>query len=133
MLMLVAGLVVFLGIHLLPTAPGLRFALVQRWGEQRHKGAFSLVVLAEDRIIVARDPHGFRPLAMGQMENKSYVFASETCAFDLIGADYVRDVKPGELIVVGPEGVSSRFYSTAAPQSRSRRHSERDSTPSRGP
>ena len=50
-------------------------------------------------------------------KHDTIVFASETCAFDLIGADYVRDVKPGELIVVGPEGMSSRFYSTAAPQS----------------
>ena len=52
MLILVAGLVVFLGIHLLPTAPGLRFALVQRWGEQRYKGAFSLVALVGLALIV---------------------------------------------------------------------------------
>jgi amidophosphoribosyltransferase len=73
-------------------------------------GAFSLVFLAQDRIIVARDPNGFRPLAMGQMENKSYVFASETCAFDLIGATYLSDVEPGEMIVVGPEGMVRERY-----------------------
>src|SRR6202034_1139756 len=56
------------------------------------------------------------PALEGQ-KHDTVVFASETCAFDLIGAEYVRDVKPGELIVVGPEGVSSRFYSTSAPQS----------------
>src|SRR6202041_2060720 len=90
---------------------------------RRVEGAFSLVVMSPDRIIAARDPRGFRPLAMGRIaalegqKHDTIVFASETCAFDLIGADYVRDVKPGELIVVGPEGVSSRFYSTAAPQS----------------
>src|ERR1700683_4204906 len=95
---------------------------------RRVEGAFSLVVMSPDRIIAARDPRGFRPLAMGRIpalggENKdgqkrdTIVFASETCAFDLIGATYERDVKPGELIVVGPEGISSRFYSTAAPQS----------------
>jgi amidophosphoribosyltransferase len=71
-------------------------------------GAFSLVFLAGDRVIVARDPHGFRPLAVGEMEvsggRKCYVFASETCAFDLIGAVYLHDVEPGEMICVGPEG-----------------------------
>ena len=82
------------------------------------EGAFSLVVLAEDRIIVARDPHGFRPLAMGQMENKSYVFASETCAFDLIGAVYLGDVEPGEMIIVGPEGMIRERYTPAQDESR---------------
>jgi len=78
------------------------------------EGAFSLVFLAEDRIIVARDPHGFRPLAVGQMEfsggRKCYVAASETCAFDLIGATYLHDVDPGEMVVVGPEGVTRERY-----------------------
>jgi amidophosphoribosyltransferase len=96
------------------------------------EGAFSLVMMSNDRIFAVRDPRGFRPLAMGKIpaiENKkdgkknegqkqdTIVFASETCAFDLIGAEYIRDVKPGELIVVGPEGVSSSFYTAPAPQS----------------
>ena len=88
-------------------AGALRDALLQI------EGAFSLVFLAEDRIIVARDPHGFRPLAMGQMElsgHAVYVFASETCAFDLIGAAYLHDVEPGEMIIVGPEGVTRERY-----------------------
>ncbi len=86
-------------------------------------GAFSLVMMSADRIIAARDPRGFRPLAIGRiaaLEGQSrdtIVFASETCAFDLIGATYERDVKPGELVVTGPEGVSSMFYSSALPQS----------------
>jgi amidophosphoribosyltransferase len=90
---------------------------------RRVEGAFSLVMMSNDRIFAVRDPRGFRPLAMGRIKaiegqkNDTVVFASETCAFDLIGAEYVRDVKPGELIVVGPEGISSRFYSTPAPQS----------------
>ncbi len=90
---------------------------------RRVEGAFSLVMMSNDRIFAARDPRGFRPLAMGKIpamgdhKRDTIVFASETCAFDLIGADYIRDVKPGELVIVGPEGVSSRFYSTAAPQS----------------
>ena len=86
---------------------------------RRVEGAFSLVLMTPDRIIAARDPRGFRPLAMGRIpalegqKRDTIVFASETCAFDLIGATYERDVKPGELIVVGPEGISSRFYSIA--------------------
>ena len=78
------------------------------------EGAFSLVFLALDRIIVARDPHGFRPLAMGQMEisqgRKCYVFASETCAFDLINAVYLSDVEPGEMVIIGPEGMTRERF-----------------------
>ena len=90
---------------------------------RRVEGAFSLVMISPDRIFAARDPRGFRPLAMGRIppqpgeKRDTIVFASETCAFDLIGAEYVRDVKAGELVVVGPEGISSRFYSPAGPQS----------------
>jgi len=93
-------------------AGALRDALLQI------EGAFSLVFLAEDRVIVARDPHGFRPLAMGQMElngHTAYVFASETCAFDLIGAVYLHDVEPGEMIIVGPEGVTRERYAPERP------------------
>ncbi len=91
------------------TLPGaLRDALLQI------EGAFSLVFLAQDRIIVARDPHGFRPLAMGRLEiegdRAATVFASETCAFDLIGATYVGDVEPGEMVIVGPEGMTRERY-----------------------
>lgn len=78
------------------------------------EGAFSLVFLAEERIIIARDPHGFRPLAMGRLEipgsAPATVFASETCAFDLIGATYVNDVEPGEMVIVGPEGITRERY-----------------------
>src|ERR1700674_1676189 len=90
---------------------------------RRVEGAFSLVMISPDRIFAARDPRGFRPLAMGRIralageKQDTVVFASETCAFDLIGAAYERDVRPGELIVVGPEGITSRFYATPAAQS----------------
>jgi amidophosphoribosyltransferase len=90
---------------------------------RRVEGAFSLVMISRDRIFAARDPRGFRPLAMGRIPASSgekkdtLVFASETCAFDLLGAVYERDVKPGELVIVGPEGVSSRFYSPSPAQS----------------
>jgi amidophosphoribosyltransferase len=90
---------------------------------RRVEGAFSLVMISPDRIFAARDPRGFRPLAMGRLpgqgdrQHDTIVFASETCAFDLIGAVYEREVKPGELVIVGPEGISSRFYSPAMAQS----------------
>jgi len=91
---------------------------------RRVEGAFSLVMMTPDRVFAARDPRGFRPLAMGRVpaaageRRDTIVFASETCAFDLIGATYEREVKPGELIVVSAEGVSSRYYGTlGAPQS----------------
>ena len=96
-------------------AAALRDALLQL------EGAFSLVFLAEDRIIVARDPHGFRPLAVGEMAikggRKCYVFASETCAFDLIGAVYLHDVKPGEMVIVGPDGLHREFWAPKQPLS----------------
>jgi amidophosphoribosyltransferase len=89
----------------------LRDALLQL------EGAFSLVFLAEDRIIVARDPHGFRPLAMGEFTQpdgrKAIVFASETCAFDLVGATYTGEVQPGEMVIAGPEGVTRELYTPA--------------------
>jgi amidophosphoribosyltransferase len=90
---------------------------------RRVEGAFSLLMMSPDRVFAARDPRGFRPLAMGRIpalegqKQDTIVFASETCAFDLIGATYERDVKPGELVVVGPEGITSRVYAAEAPQS----------------
>ena len=93
----------------------LRDALLQL------EGAFSLVFLAEDRVIVARDPRGFRPLAMGKLEGANgkpaYVFASETCAFDLINAVYLGDVQPGEMVSVGPEGVVHERFAPEKPRS----------------
>ncbi len=87
------------------------------------EGAFSLVMISPDRIFAARDPRGFRPLAMGRIPAQpdqpqdTIVFASETCAFDLVGANYEREVKPGELVIVGPEGTKSLFYAAALAQS----------------
>lgn len=62
-------------------------------------GAYCLVILTDDKLIAVRDPNGFRPLALGRLGD-SYVVASETCAFDIIGASYVRDVEPGEILVI---------------------------------
>ena len=63
------------------------------------EGAYSLVVMSPRKLIAARDPHGFRPLCIGRLDD-SYVFASETCALDALGAEFVRDVEPGEVCVV---------------------------------
>jgi amidophosphoribosyltransferase len=77
----------------------------------RARGAYSLLFLTLDKMIGARDPYGFRPLVLGKFrEGKNrgaYVFASETCALDLIEAEFVRDVEPGEIITIGPGGMES--------------------------
>lgn len=72
----------------------------------RIKGAYSLVVMSPQKLIAARDPIGYRPLSIGKLGN-SYVVASETCAFDSIGAEFVRDVRPGEIIVIDENGLRS--------------------------
>jgi len=72
----------------------------------RCKGAYSLMFLTPESVIAVRDPYGFRPLVMGKLGD-SVVFASETCAFDLIEAEYVREVEPGELILVDKNGIQS--------------------------
>lgn len=70
------------------------------------QGAFSFLILTADRMIAVRDPHGFRPLALGRL-GEAYVVCSETCAMDLIGATYLRDVEPGELLVISAGGIRS--------------------------
>ncbi|MBU8932992.1 MAG: amidophosphoribosyltransferase [candidate division Zixibacteria bacterium] len=79
------------------------------------RGAYSLLLLTEDSIIAARDPHGFRPLALGKYQ-KSWVVASETTAFDLIGARYVRDIEPGEVLEISADGLKSTFPCKKTPQ-----------------
>jgi len=66
---------------------------------QRIEGAFSLVILSRTKMFAMRDRHGFRPLSLGRLPNGGYIVASETCAFDLVGASFIRDVEPGELLV----------------------------------
>lgn len=70
------------------------------------KGAYSLVISSPRKLIGARDPFGFRPLVIGKRDN-SYILASETCALDAVGAEYVRDVKPGEIVMLDKDGISS--------------------------
>lgn len=77
------------------------------------KGAYSLVILSHNAMVVARDPFGFRPLVLGKRkhdEGESWVVASETCAFDLIGAEFVREVEPGELIKITDRGLESVIF-----------------------
>jgi len=79
------------------------------------QGAYCLLLLFADCIEAARDPYGIRPLSIGQMESGAYVIASETCAFDTIGAKFIRDVEPGEIVRLDKDGLASRFF--AAPGS----------------
>jgi amidophosphoribosyltransferase len=100
-------------VHLYARSQAGNFAdaLVESVGQL--SGAFSFAVLVKDHLIAARDPHGFRPMALGD----AWVVASETCALDLIGATYLRDVEPGEVVIVGPEGMQSRRAFPRAPLS----------------
>ncbi len=70
------------------------------------KGAYCLTFLTETRLVAVRDPNGFRPLALGKLEG-AYVVASETCAFDLIEAEFIREIEPGEMVVIDKDGVKS--------------------------
>src|SRR5436190_17055441 len=70
------------------------------------QGAFSFVMMTRDKLIAVRDPHGFRPLALGRLDD-AYVVGSGTCAMDLIGATYVRDIEPGEILVISSDGTRS--------------------------
>jgi amidophosphoribosyltransferase len=103
--------------------------LIARSGQTTHEdmimealkkvqGAFSLVFLMKDKVMAARDPLGFRPLCLGRLDD-TYVFASESCAFDIIGAMYMRDIAPGELCVLGPGG--PQFMRFAEPAERLQR------------
>jgi amidophosphoribosyltransferase len=76
------------------------------WSLSKLEGAYSLVLMLNDTLIGARDTHGFRPLCLGKLD-EAYVLASETCALDLIGAQYIRDVQPGEIVFIKREGLQS--------------------------
>ena len=76
---------------------------------QEIEGAFSFLLMTKDSIMAARDPNGFRPLSIGKLDD-SYVFASETCALAQIGAEYIRDVHPGELVTVDSKGLTSSMF-----------------------
>jgi amidophosphoribosyltransferase len=94
-------------IHLMATRRG---TIVERLisSLRQVEGAYSIVALASYMLIGVRDPLGVRPLVLGKLGD-SHILASESCAFDIIGAEYVRDIKPGELIVIDEEGLHSHF------------------------
>jgi amidophosphoribosyltransferase len=93
-------------VHLI--ARSLRQTVEQRFTDalQQLQGAYSLVALSKDALIGVRDPLGVRPLALGRLDG-AYMLASETCAFDILGADFVRDVAPGEMVVIDADGLRS--------------------------
>lgn len=74
------------------------------------KGAYAFLIMTETEMMVALDPHGLRPLSLGKLGD-AYVVASETCAFDIVGAEFVRDVLPGELLIIDADGIHSEIYS----------------------
>lgn len=76
---------------------------------KRVKGAYSLVILREKQLIAVRDPYGFRPLVLGKNRTGSYFVASETCALDIIDAEYLRDINPGEVLVIDDAGIRSYY------------------------
>ena len=94
-------------LHLMaqPTLGGAENNLVQT--VRRIEGAYSLVILTEQELIGVRDPHGFRPLCIGKLPGEGWVLASETCALDLIEAKFVRDVEPGEIVIINKDGLRS--------------------------
>lgn len=75
------------------------------------QGAYAYLLMTETELIVALDPYGLRPLSIGRLGD-SYVVASETCAFDIVGADYIRDVQPGEMLIINHVGIRSEIFTT---------------------
>lgn len=90
---------------------GLEKAVVDAM--QAIRGSFAMVIASKDKLIGARDPHGIRPLCIGKME-EAFILASESCALDAVGAEYVRDVKPGEMVIIDEKGITSYQYSENA-------------------
>jgi amidophosphoribosyltransferase len=86
-------------IHLFAHAEGNSFEEKALKALKQVRGAYSIILMYNDKMLVARDGHGIRPLCMGKLDD-GYIFASETCAMDLIGAEYIRDIDPGEMVVI---------------------------------
>ena len=81
---------------------------------QQVAGAYALVSVVDDKLIGVRDPNGIRPLVLGQV-GEAHILASETCALDIIGAEYIRDIAPGEMVVISKDGITSHKISTEKP------------------
>lgn len=93
-------------------APSIEEAVLRAM--QSIRGSYSLVIMSPRKLIAARDPRGMRPLCMGRLGN-AVLFASESCAFDALGAEFVRDIEPGEVVVAGPDGIRSLHCGIEAP------------------
>ncbi len=102
-------------LHLMAHSQQQSFMDILRDALAQLQGAFSLVLLTPGRLIAARDPHGFRPLSLGRA-GTGYVAASETCAFDIIGAEYVRSIESGEILEIDSDGMRSHFLEPAPRQ-----------------
>jgi len=95
-------------VHLMAQAKEDSFADRAATALKQVKGAFSLLLMTEDEIIAARDPNGFRPLCLGKLDS-SYIVASESCVFDLIEGEFIREIEPGELLLINKDGLTSYF------------------------
>jgi amidophosphoribosyltransferase len=93
-------------VHLIAHSKGNEFYERVAYAISQINGSFSLLILREKELIAIRDPYGVRPLSLG-MKDGAYVIASETCAFDLIGATYIRDIEPGEVLIINEQGLES--------------------------
>jgi len=98
-------------IHLIAHAQATRIEDRIIEALQQIEGAYSLVILAEGKVFAARDPYGFRPLALGRLGD-AHIVASETCAFDLVEATYIRDIRAGELLTIDEQGLHSTTFAT---------------------
>ncbi len=96
-------------VHLIAHSKGDNFSERVADALRSISGAYSLLVLREKELIAVRDPYGVRPLCLGQVDG-AYVVASETCALDLINATYIRDIEPGEMVIINDAGITSRKF-----------------------
>ncbi len=102
-------------LHLLAKAMNRGLAEAVRHTMGRIRGAYSMVIMTEDTLIAVKDPHSFRPLCLGKMDS-GFVVASETCALDLVGAEYVREIDPGEIVIINRDGLESITSENASPR-----------------
>ena len=99
-------------IHLIRQKQDLDFIDALKASLNEVHGGFAFVILRKDQLIAALDPNGFRPLCIGRLSDGGYVVASETCALDMVGAEFVRDVLPGELVIIDENGLRIEHFTT---------------------
>lgn len=99
-------------IHLIRQKQDLDFIDALKASLNEVHGGFAFVILRKNQLIAALDPNGFRPLCIGRLSDGGYVVASETCALDMVGAEFVRDVLPGELVIIDENGLRIEHFTT---------------------